>query len=275
MLEGSPVFAGSLHPVEGRNVMPASSVPEPPERPRRVFKRETTHPGRRRLRDLDAAQRALFIRAVTWGGIPGGVLGGFLAWFLTLGRPAPIPALGIFAGAVLVGTLTTLFPILMAGAAGRAALIALGSSGHTPPRKKEYSFAQSLAARGLFEKAIAAYEEAVHGDPGDPEPYLRIGRIYRDELDRPDDAARWFRRARRDAGMTPGQDLFVSRELVELYRNRLRRPGKALPELARMAETFAGTPDGEWAARELEALKAEMAKKGRGGQEAGVDPARP
>ena len=241
--------------------MAPSSVPEPPERSRRVFQRETGSPGRKGLRDLDAAQRALLIRAVAWGGIPGGVIGGFVGWFLTLDSRPPIPILGIFLGAVLTGTLASLFPLLITGAAGRAALIALGSSGHAPGRKKEYSFAQSLAVRGLFDKAIEAYEEAIRADPGDPEPYLRVGWIYRDELDRPDDAARWFRRARREAGLTPGQDLFVSRELVELYRKRLGRPEKALPELARMAETWAGTPDGEWAARELRELKAGMAKQ--------------
>jgi len=254
--------------------MPPSSVPEPPEGPRRVFQRETPPPGRKGLRDLDAAQRALLIRAVTWGGIPGGAIGGLVGWFLTLGRPAPIPVLGIFLGAVLLGTLTTLFPIFMAGAAGRAALIALGSSGHAPARKKEYSFAQSLAVRGLFDKAIEAYEEAIREDPGDPEPYLRIGRIYRDELDRPDDAARWFRRARREARLTPGQELFVSRELVELYGKHLGRPEKALPELARMAEVYAGTPDGEWAAQELRRLKAERAggEEGQGRHEGAPAP---
>ncbi|TVR67423.1 MAG: hypothetical protein EA422_00455 [Gemmatimonadales bacterium] len=238
--------------------MATSSVPQPPEGPRRVFQRETSAKGRRRLRDLDAAQRGLVLRAVGWGGIPGAAIGAAVGWFLTLDARPPIPAAAILLGAALLATVATVVPILLAGSAGKAALLALGSSGRAPARRKEYSFAQSLVARGLFEKAIDAYQEEVARAPADPEPYLRIGRLLRDELGRPDEAAAWLRRARRDAVMSPGQELILSRELVELYRNRLGRPEKALPELARMAERFAETPDGEWAARELAELKRGM-----------------
>lgn len=239
--------------------MPTSSVPQPPEGPRRVFQRETSGKRRRTLRDLDAAQRGLVLRAVGWGGLPGAAMGGFVGWYLTLGQRPPIPAAGILLGAVLLATVATIIPIVLAGCAGRAALLALGSSGRAPARRKEYSFAQSLVARGLFEKAIAAFEEEVARDPRDPEPYLRIGRILKDELGRPEEAATWLRKARREAEMSPGQEILLSRELVELYRNRLGRPEKALPELARVAERFGGTPDGEWAARELAQLKKELA----------------
>lgn len=240
--------------------MPTSSVPQPPEGPRPSFRTETGGKQRRRLRDLDAAQRALVFQAVGWGGIPGAVMGAFVGWYLTLGQRPPSPAAGILLGAVLVATVATVIPLLLAGSAGRGVLLALGSSGHASPRRREYSFAQSLVARGLFEKAIAAYEEEVARDPRDPEPYLRIARILKDELVRPEEAGTCLRRARREAEMSPGQELLVSRELVELYRNELARPEKALPELARTAERFGGTPDGEWAARELAELKQELAR---------------
>jgi tetratricopeptide (TPR) repeat protein len=238
--------------------MPTSSVPQPPDGPRRVFQRETSAKGRRRLRDLDAAQRGLVLRAVGWGGIPGAAIGGLVGWYVTLGQSSPIPAAAIFLGAVLTAAVATVVPILLAGSAGKAALLALGSSGRAPARRKEYSFAQSLVARGLFEKALAAYQEEVARDPEDPEPYLRIGRLLRDDLGRPEEAAAWLRKARREAKVSPGQELILSRELVELYRNRLGRPEKALPELARMAERFSETPDGEWAAGELAELKRGM-----------------
>jgi tetratricopeptide (TPR) repeat protein len=239
--------------------MPTSSVPQPPDGPRRVIQTETGGKRRRRLRDLDAAQRAMVFQAVGWGGIPGAVIGAFVGWFLTLGQRPPAPAAGILLGAAFLATVATVIPILLAGSAGRAVLLALGSSGHASPRRKEYSFAQSLVARGLFEKAIAAYEEEVARDPRDPEAYLRIARILKDDLGRLEEAAAWFRRARRDADMAPGQDLRLSRELVGLYRDRMGRPEKALPELARMADRFGSTPDGEWAVRELAEWKKEMA----------------
>lgn len=237
--------------------MPPSSVPQPPEGPRPVRAGEVPPRGFR-LRDVDAAERALVLRALGWGGIPGAFLGGAGAWLWTLEAETALRPLLILLGAILVGTVTTLLPVALARLAGGAALVALGSSGHAPARRKEYSFAESLAARGLFQKAVTAYEEAIGDDPSDPEPYLRIGRIYRDELGRPEDAARWFKRARSEAELRQGQDLFVSRELIELFRHRLRRPEKALPELARLAELHEGTPDAEWAAAELRKLKSEL-----------------
>jgi hypothetical protein len=48
------------------------------------------------------------------------------------------------------------------------------------------------------------------------------------------------------------------RELVELYTAKLGDSRRAAPLLARMAEERVGTPEGDWAARVLTDLKADM-----------------
>ena len=45
---------------------------------------------------------------------------------------------------------------------------------------------------------------------------------------------------------------------VELFTHRMQTPERALPDLARMADELAGTPEGDWAASELKEIKARM-----------------
>jgi tetratricopeptide (TPR) repeat protein len=117
-------------------------------------------------------------------------------------------------------------------------------------RRSDLSWPASLAARGRYDEALGAYEGAAREDPSDPRPLFLGARILRDDLRQPDEAARWFRRARER--LPPGSpgEMAASRELVEIYLRKGSDPRKALPELARVAELHAGTPLGAWAAEE-------------------------
>ena len=131
---------------------------------------------------------------------------------------------------------------------------ALGATGGSTPYKRGYSEAEALTMQGKYAYAVSASEAAIADAPEDPEPYLRIARLYKKELDNLDDAAFWFRRARRAAQRSAGQDLAASRQLIELYLASDDRR-RAIPELARIAERFADTPEGDWAVGLLTDLK--------------------
>ena len=133
---------------------------------------------------------------------------------------------------------------------------ALGVTGGSISYKRGYSEAEALTMQGSYAEAVSAYEAAIVDAPEDPEPYLRIARIYKKELGKLDDAAFWFRKARRDAQMLPGQDLAASRELIELYLTS-DDPRRAIPELSRMVERFADTPELDWARGLLRDLRGE------------------
>lgn len=149
--------------------------------------------------------------------------------------------------------------LLLIGSATSTAKGLYNPSGSATPHKKEYSFAESLAMRGLYDEAISAFELVIIEEKStDPTPFLRIARIYRDDVERYEDAARWFNRALRDSDMHTGLQSLVRKELIELYRVRLEMPQKAAPMLARIAEDMEGTPDGEWAAQELRDVKQRM-----------------
>ncbi len=149
-------------------------------------------------------------------------------------------------------------PHLITTLSGRAARTLYSPSGRSTPPKRGYSMAESLVMRGLYDDGIAAYRTAIAEDPTDSTPYIRIARIYRDRMSDPEQAAAWFSRALREPEIGRGTATLVRRELVELYE-KMGRPERAAPLLARTAEELAGEPEGDWAAEALARIKKSMA----------------
>jgi tetratricopeptide (TPR) repeat protein len=236
--------------------MSMDSQPHQPRDPREHQSRRTFSeaPPRNRkgLKDTDSQQSGVRAYALVAGAL-GAILGAALAVFLYKKEMAPLPVIAlcppIFAFALAY---TTLWITNSAGAAGSTLYT---PSGKTTPPKKEYSQAEAMVIQGRYEDGITAFELAITEDGTDPTPYLRIARIYRDNMARYEDAARWFRRAFRDSAIARGPAFLARKELVELYTHRLGDPKRALPELARMAEEMEGTEEGAWAARELADIK--------------------
>lgn len=203
---------------------------------------------------IDAAERAYLIKMLSFS-LPGGAIGALAGGFIGIGA---LPGF-------LVGFLSVFLLVrLLVTGSGRVAGTIYHPSGKSTPHKREYSYAQSLAARGEFEKAITAYELCVADYPEDPEPYLHIARLYRDELERYDDAVAWFKRTRTHAQMEPGHELLATQEIIEIYTQRLREPRKAIPELARLCEQFPGTPAAQSAQLELRELRGMLAREKEG-----------
>lgn len=249
------------------------SHPEPRDprehKSRRTFSEHRPGPG---LRDVDATERSVRMYAVLAGGV-GFFMGGMVGLFLQAKELAP-------------GWVSLLCPFLMAAtlayaviwitnSAGTAASTLYTPSGKTTPPKKEYSQAETMVVQGRYEDGITAFELAISEDPADPTPYLRIARVYRDHLDRHEDAARWFRRALRESVIPPGVALLARKELVEIYTHRLGQPERALPELARMAEEFPDRAEGAWAAGHYAEIKSRMSSPQAGEAEAEGPPTTP
>ncbi len=216
--------------------------------PKRAFKEERS---RRGPKDVDAAARAQKVHAWGWSlyaGVPFGVGVGLLTGHLVLGvLLGPVIIFGVVTG--------------IANVSGRGASVLYMPTGSTTPRRKEYSRAKALEVRGEYGDAIRAYELEVLDAPQVAEPYLCIARLCRDRLRDPDSAIRWFRRAQREARLSPGESIRTHREVAELFLHTLREPTKAAPELARLAAEYPHTPDGRWAARELAEIKESMARE--------------
>jgi tetratricopeptide (TPR) repeat protein len=206
-----------------------------------------------RTRDVDLAARARMVRAFL-GAVPGavlGLIGGFRLMAYSESALAPLyPVIGLLIGALFVFG----FVMLVSGAGGKVGSALYNPSGKTTPHKAEYSQAQSLVVRGMYTEAVDAYELLVSEHPKDSEPYIQLARLYRDRLDDMEGAVRWFRRALNESQIASGQEILVGREISEIYMHRMGQPERAAPFLARIAEKYPDTPDGQWAERELQEL---------------------
>jgi tetratricopeptide (TPR) repeat protein len=175
-----------------------------------------------------------------------------LIWVIWTGGALPIYT------PLLTGTgVWAITQLVLRIAVGTAAAY-MDPSGTSTPHRAEYSHPRALAARGLYQDAVAAYEIAAAESGGDPVPYVEIARIHRDHLADFETAAAWFRRARRDATLGPGQELLITQELIELYTRRLGQPHRAIPELARIPGLAPGTPQAEAAQQQLVSLRAAL-----------------
>lgn len=130
--------------------------------------------------------------------------------------------------------------------------------GRGTPSRSGYSRPESLAVRGRFEEAIAAYGAAATEEPGDPEPWLRIARIEAADLGRPRRALEALRAARVLVAAESPTAMLIAREIAELYLGDLHEPTRAMPELARLARAFPDTPTGAWAKLQFAELRARV-----------------
>jgi tetratricopeptide (TPR) repeat protein len=216
--------------------------------PARTYKEPREKGG---LRDVDAVTRAHRVKILGWalfGGLPMGAAAGFAAGHIVL---------GMILAPLLIGTVAW----IVAGVAGKGATFLHMPSGSSTPRKREYSRAEALTVRGDFGAAIDAYELAVLEAPEEGEPYIRIARLQRDKLGDMEEALRWFKKATGEAGLSKGQEILARREMAELLIHRMGEPRRAAPELARLAETYPETLDGQWAREELARIKKEMGRE--------------
>lgn len=240
------------------SIMSVPSTPQPPRNPQhrrageeRQLRRTYSPPSGRK--DVDQAERTNVLRAFTWS-LPGALLGGLAV----VAGGSPLLGFAIWAA-------TFAIPLIASSLGGRAAGNLYNPSGRSTPRKREYSHAESLVARGRYQDAIDSFETAIAEDGSDPTPYLRIARIHRDKLAQHEDAVRWLERALTQSSMHAGLERLAVGELVELCAGKMAEPGRAAPMLARMAAERAGTPEGDWAAEQLARVKALMAEDGGAG----------
>ncbi|HKJ01737.1 MAG TPA: tetratricopeptide repeat protein [Longimicrobiales bacterium] len=222
------------------------------QRPRRTFSELENPKG---VRDVHGARSSVRMYA-TVAAVPSFLMGAALGVFLVIQGTAPvwIAALCPF----ILATAAAVAVVWITGSAGSAASTLYTPSGKTTPPKRQYSQAEAMVVQGRYEDGITAFELAVSEDATDPTPYLRIARVYRDHLNRNEDAARWFRRALRESAIPGGLALLALKELEEVFTHRLGQPERALPDLARLAEELAGTDGGAWAARRLAEIKARL-----------------
>lgn len=209
------------------------------------------------LRDTDSSETAFRFKIFTYSGA-GGIIIALGCGFGARGLGMTAALLAVGGGFVFGWYFTYLGVLKLTTSAGHAGASVYFPSGATTPGDRQYSLAQSYAARGLYPRAAAEYEKNTNEYPDDPEPFMRLARLYRDELQRYDDAILWFKRTCAIPNVPAATEIMATRELIEVYTHRMHQPIPAAPHLARLAARHPNTPAGDWAKRTLADMKAAM-----------------
>lgn len=138
-------------------------------------------------RDHDSAEIAFRAKTLAWSA-PGALAGIAIG-----GRFGGLP--GAIAGVILGPLLVYGTSRLIQRAAERGAMAYLMPSGRSTPYRHAFSQVDALMMQRRYADAAERLEQATLDAPQDPEAYVRLARLQRDHLERPDLAAEWFRHA--------------------------------------------------------------------------------
>jgi hypothetical protein len=142
----------------------------------------------------------------------------------------------------------------MAAVAAKAVM----PSGRSTPYEEQYSYQESLAARGDVAGALESYEAVIAERADAVLPRIRAAELYAKANRDPRRAAELFRAVRDHPHASTRDALYAANRLVDLYDGPLGEPGRALVELRRLADRFPGTPAADRARQAIRTIKARM-----------------
>ncbi len=145
-----------------------------------------------------------------------------------------------------------------AGAGGIARYVTM-PSGASTPYEEQYSYQESLAARGDVAGALASYEAVISERPGLVSPRLKAAELHARQGKNARRAAELLREVRDLPTATAREALYASSRLVDLYGGALDDPGRALVELRRIVELYPNTDVAAGARVAIARIKAERA----------------
>ena len=194
--------------------------------------------------------------------VPASLLVGFVvARRLGLhGFPATLVSLAV---AGMLTAAAGFFILKLTDGAGAAALAIVQPSGRSNPYEEQYSFQESLAARGDAAGALESYEAVIAEHPDAPLPRLRAAELHARRGGDTARAAELFRSVRDLPSASRRDALYASNRLVDLYDGPLAEPGRALIELRRMIDRYPDSPEARGARAALPRLKAQLNENGR------------
>ena len=195
-------------------------------------------------------------RAKLWGvivGVPFMFIGLLIGFKLRL-RPVEIVGCMIATG-LIAGMVVRYVSMALAGIAGSAVLSALQPSGASTPYQHQYSYQESLAAKGDIAGAIESYEALIAEWSDDFEARVRVADLYARSAKQPEKAAEHFRAVQRTPDVTPERLIYASNRLVDLYLGPLDDDGHAMIELRKIIDWAPNSAVGQNARLALSNLK--------------------
>lgn len=143
-----------------------------------------------------------------------------------------------------------------AGAVARAVTFPVGAS---TPYDEQYSYQESLAARGDIAGALESHEALIAERPAAVTPRTRAAEHYARDGRDPARAAKLFLQVRAVPEVSSRDAQYASIRLVDLYDGPLADPGRARVELRRIIELYPNSPLARHARTALPRLKQRLA----------------
>ncbi len=125
------------------------------------------------------------------------------------------------------------------------------------PATSGLSAIEAMAARGRYAEAAEAYLARSHDPRVATEAMIRRASLLAEALGVPGSAARELTLFRDGRTLTPGEDLWIGRTLVDLYDGPLKRPGRAMVELRRLLDRYPRSAEAPRLRIMLESLREE------------------
>ncbi len=197
----------------------------------------------KRPRNVFSDDRARWFRGFAWGAFPGTFIG-----VVVLAKYGVVAGIAVFllftlgVGGVAIAVSETVGEMVRGVTDGKAR-----------PSPGTHSRADALLVRGDAKAAVDVLRASLEQFPDDPDAWLRIARIQRDEFERPREALVAFRRGRATGACTTAQMRLTMREMLETAGG-LGQRHLVSADLEAHRDAFEGTEEAAWATRELDEL---------------------
>jgi hypothetical protein len=209
--------------------------------------------------DRVGADAPLQLRAASYGAMVGVMLfAGALLAISAGGKVSGAALLTALVIATIVGVLVATMASRLAGGAGAVAKAFTMPSGNSTPYEQQFSYQESMAARGDMAGALESYEAIIAEQPSAVAPRMRAAEHYAKGNRDAKRAAELFREIRDTVGVPTRDAVYASSRLVDLYDGPLADPGRALVEMRRIIEQYPASRLAEHARDALPALKARL-----------------
>lgn len=204
----------------------------------------------------------LALRAIGYGFLVAAIIVLAVVIIALRGGGINLPTLLItLVAAAGAGALTAYSGTGLGSAAGQLVKRVTLPSGSSTPYEEQYSYQESLAARGDVSGALESYEAVIAERPGALLARRRAAELYAGKGGNPARAAALFREIRDSVEAPPREVLYASTRLVDLYDGVLADPGRAVVELRRIIDRFPESDAARGARAALPGLKARLAAR--------------
>ena len=201
----------------------------------------------------DAAERAQLLRIAVLLGGPVLLIGAFALYFVLRGSHLPALVVLLLYLLLLPATWGVILLVDAGTTRSAAGVITALHAAHTAPRPQGFSRQESLVAQGRHEEAAVAYRLHLLGAPHDIAAMVALGRLLAGPLGDAPGAEEAYLSARRLESGT-GWERVIANDLIDLYA-RTGEDGRMRVELARFADRYRGTREGDAAAERLRAMR--------------------